>query len=401
MRLMNQPFKNQALGDQLIKLIDSNDYHTLNIVVAFAKNSGVNIMKDYFQKFRDKGCEVNINVGIDLNGTSYEALFNLLYCTDSLNVIHTERLDQTFHTKIYQFIGKKKAFLIVGSHNLTRGGLWTNFESSIHIPINVSDYDDAKILKAHNNYLNDLISLGNSCRSINKKDDIDLLLNDGYIMKEVSQKFNKANQSKSIKKKQPFGNGIPTNDPKARAVEIITNVGSLKSKDVNIEDKVFWYETKQMTGGSSNIIDLSMTSKVEKGYNEILGSSLDIGKKGFMNGAVAFFGVNPNQKNQVKYITLNFEGKDYMHNKILFAENNGSWRLQIKGVGATNNKITEAFASKHTGYLKNKIITFRKDNKDLFYISVFPDSDLDDFKKNSIILGRNGSSANSKQIGYL
>ena len=37
MRLMNQPFKNEALGDQLIKLIDSNDYHALNIVVAFAK----------------------------------------------------------------------------------------------------------------------------------------------------------------------------------------------------------------------------------------------------------------------------------------------------------------------------------------------------------------------------
>ena len=51
-----------------------------------------------------------------------------------------------------------------------------------------------------------------------------------------------------------------------------------------------------MTGGSSNIIDLSMTSKVEKGYNEILGSSLDIGKKGFMNGAVAFFGVNLTRK---------------------------------------------------------------------------------------------------------
>ena len=129
---------------------------------------------------------ININVGIDLNGTSYEALFNLLYCTDSLNVIHTERLDQTFHTKIYQFIGKRK-LLIVGSHNLTRGGLWTNFEN-IHIPMNVSDYNDAKILKAYDNYLNDLISLGKSCRSINKKDDIDLLLKDGYT-KEVSQEI--------------------------------------------------------------------------------------------------------------------------------------------------------------------------------------------------------------------
>ena len=40
--------------------------------------------------------------------------------------------------------------------------------------------------------------------------------------KKSLKKFNKANQSKAIKKKQPFGNGIPTNDP--------SNVGSLKSR---------------------------------------------------------------------------------------------------------------------------------------------------------------------------
>ena len=55
----------------------------------------------------------------------------------------------------------------------------------------------------------------------------------------------------------------------------------------------------------------------------------------------------------------------------------------------------------YIGFLKNKIVTFTKDKKDLFSISIFPDSDLNNFKKNSIILGRNGSSANSKQIGYL
>ena len=149
------------------------------------------------------------------------------------------------------------------------------------------------------------------------------LLKDDYITKEVSQKLKKANPSKGIKKKHPFGNGIPATAPKAPAIGTISNAEPSKSKDINIEDiDVFWYETRKLTGGSSNIIDLSMTSKVEKGYNKIIGTSLDIGKKGFMNGTVAFFGVNPNQKKQEKYITLNFEGIDYMHNKILFTQLN-------------------------------------------------------------------------------
>jgi|TARA_B110000967_G_C18317144_1_gene285769 hypothetical protein len=38
MELINQPFTGQ-LGARLITLLDSPDYHTLNIVVAFAKNS--------------------------------------------------------------------------------------------------------------------------------------------------------------------------------------------------------------------------------------------------------------------------------------------------------------------------------------------------------------------------
>ena len=36
MELMNQPFNGQ-LGNRLIELLDSSDYHTLNIAVAFAK----------------------------------------------------------------------------------------------------------------------------------------------------------------------------------------------------------------------------------------------------------------------------------------------------------------------------------------------------------------------------
>jgi HKD family nuclease len=81
MELMNQPFTGQ-LGNRLIKLLDSPDYHTLNMAVAFAKNSGVLRIKDSLEKFRERGGRVNVYVGVDLGVTSYEALSALLLCTD-------------------------------------------------------------------------------------------------------------------------------------------------------------------------------------------------------------------------------------------------------------------------------------------------------------------------------
>ena len=114
MELMNQPFSGQ-LGDRLIELLDSADYHTLNVAVAFAKKSGVLRVKDAFSHFRERGGSVNVYVGVDLGGTSYEALTTLRLHTDSLNVVHSER-GQTFHSKIYQFSGEKSGLLVVGSH---------------------------------------------------------------------------------------------------------------------------------------------------------------------------------------------------------------------------------------------------------------------------------------------
>lgn len=139
MELMNQPFTGQ-LGNHLIELLNSQEYQTLNIVVAFAKNSGVLRIKESLENFRKHGGKVNVYVGVDLGGTSYEALTNLLLLTDTLSVVHAEE-GQTFHSKIYQFLGAEDGLIIIGSHNLTGGGLWTNFETSVHIQTRSSGVD--------------------------------------------------------------------------------------------------------------------------------------------------------------------------------------------------------------------------------------------------------------------
>src|SRR5690606_8965962 len=185
MELMNQPFTGQ-LGNRLIELLESPDYHTLNIIVAFAKSSGVLRVKGSLERFRARGGKVNVYVGVDLGVTSYEALTALLLCTDTLNVVHSEN-GQTFHTKIYEFRGNEKGLIILGSHNLTGGGLWTNFESSALIPVEISSNQGIEILRSQDDYMFRLTSLKESFMPIESKVDIDKLLQNAYIFKEVSQ----------------------------------------------------------------------------------------------------------------------------------------------------------------------------------------------------------------------
>ncbi len=408
MELMNQPFTGQ-LGNRLIELLDSQDYHILNIVVAFAKNSGVLRIKDSLERFRGRGGKVNIYVGVDLGGTSYEALTSLLLLTDSLNVVHSEK-EQTFHAKIYQILGRDKGLIVVGSHNLTGGGLWTNFESSVIVPLETSSADDMQILNSLDDYIKDLNLLKDSFMEISSQGDIDKLLKNGYVFKEIAERVIRAKTvTQNGSKKRLFGNGATAKlprlaNPKKEESTVVSDIPNESfSIPINEKDQTIWLETRKLTGGSRNILDLSMKSLIDHGNPK--GTPFDLGDPKFMRGGVEFFGLNPSSTNEAKNITINFEGIDYLDNTILFPDGenaNGTWRLQIKGVSASGKKITDAFRDNGDAhYLVKKILTFTKVHDDYYFMSVFPESELNDFEAASSILARNGSTRSAKRLGLL
>ena len=410
MELLNQPFNGQ-LGNRLIELLDSPDYQVLTIVVAFAKNSGVLRIMGALEKFRNRGGTVNVYVGVDLGGTSYEALMALRLCVDSLNVVHSEG-GQTFHAKIYQFLGGGKSLMVVGSHNLTGGGLWTNFESSVLICEDGQGASQGRVSKQMSDYVGNLASLKDSIMLIGSQEDIDKLHQHGYVCKEVAAHLQRAKvTAENEKKVRLFGNGVPASQPSIAApkkalavhVPILAVPAEPVAAPSDGEQETIWFETRRMTGGSRNILDLSMKSLVERG--DPAGTSFDLGDPSFMRGGVEFFGLNPAEINQKKDITINFEGVDYRGNKILFPVGgaaNGTWRLQIKGVDSSGEKITDAFRKKgRVDYLVDKVLTFTRVAGDYYFMSVFPESELEDFKLASRILARNGSTTSAKQLGLL
>lgn len=403
--LLNQPFDGQ-LGTLIVGHLDSSEFSELNIAVAFAKNSGVLRLNRHLDGFRARGGLVRVFVGVDLGGTSYEALTNLLDRVDKLFVVHAKS-GQTFHSKIYNFVGSDRAITIVGSNNLTGGGLWSNFESSLIVEENIASINNGTVSQQFSEHLKRLTGISEICLEITTQSQIEDLLRSEQLQKEVEQRI--ANEKKSLgesKNLQVFG-GIPI--AAKPSIEHHTNFNEAPNDHFSPEDNpsenlMLWFETKKMTGGSRNILDLSMKSLVSKGdpTGTIFGESVN----GLMRGAVEFFGVDVDKQEQEVELCLIFEGVEYCGNAIKFplgSKSNGTWRLQIKGEDFTGRKITEAFrAQGGENYLVGKIIVFTRVNDNKYSLTIFEDEKImAEIISISRVVAFNGLTSRSRRFGII
>ena len=129
MDVIIQPYV-AKLGKRLIEDLASGKYNRFLFSVAYAKISGVDILYDHLLSFRASGGTVVASIGIDQKNTSFEALRAILSLSDNLYVFHNRSLASTFHPKVYILSGEKSGKIYVGSNNLTKGGLYTNYEAA-------------------------------------------------------------------------------------------------------------------------------------------------------------------------------------------------------------------------------------------------------------------------------
>ncbi|MBQ3514063.1 MAG: phospholipase D family protein [Lachnospiraceae bacterium] len=413
MSILNQPFQGQ-LGNVLIDKIENSNYNQITIFSAFAKNSGVLRLKSSLKKFKQANGKITAFIGIDLDGTSYEALLNLYSLCDSLYVIHSENMSTTYHSKIYLLENASSAWCAIGSNNFTGGGLWTNFESA-----SIQEYS----LPEQHNELENIYSIiakysdsDYVCSTkINSIDDINTLLDSNYISKEVSQKITtikrrtseKANQKKNHlfgsekvsiptiittqKSRKPLSQDKKTIQPN---VDYIVNTPPTTPAFTNEQ---FWFEMRKSTGGSRNILDLSKLGQIVEG--SVAGTPYEYTDPNRMYGGVKFFEIDPEDTSHEKNITINYLGKDYFPSTIKFAPDNGSWRIQLKGEPTDGTNELSKFGNR--GDFVFKILVFEKITPDYYVLSLLDDSELDNIKSLSRVWGRNGSGATSKAYGML
>ena len=122
---------------------------TFRAAVAFIKRSGVRHIAPVLADFA-RADHVEVIAGIDHRGTSFEGLQDLLNAVspEGRIIIFHNRLPFTFHPKIYLFESPSAADLMVGSGNLTEGGLFTNYEAGLRVVLDLSDSKQAAILQS-------------------------------------------------------------------------------------------------------------------------------------------------------------------------------------------------------------------------------------------------------------
>lgn len=415
--LITQPFEGQ-LGTILQNKLSEEQYKHFIMISAFAKNSGVLRMKESLQEFRNRGGKIDAFIGLDAHGTSYEAVVNLLSLVDSLYIVHDSNSSITFHSKIYYLTDLQNSeWIAVGSNNLTGGGLWTNQETAIILSTDAHATPDtieflSKFIKLIGRYKDarcDFSQKIESIEDLNKLLELDLLRHEIQMQIDAAKSRKHAPTTDERKSSDPFGSIGRVHIPRVKSEK---QGEKIKVTDRNIEvtsvqpiapsdaSEKMWFETRKMTGGSRNILDLSMLGHLIQG--DAVTTRYQTDKDKTVLGSVVFFDVDPSNTAVEKDVTINYNAKDYsgctikMHQT---GENpNGSWRIQLKGETAFGEKLTTAEGSE---WFVRKIIVLEKIRTDYYVMSVLPEAELDSMKAESIFVARNGSTPASKQYGLL
>jgi HKD family nuclease len=131
-------------ADALRELFDIDDIERVFFSVAFVSESGVQQIE---KELKTHGNRVIVFAGIRNDITSHQGLARLHSIPGStLYTVDTGSRTLTFHPKVYLVRAKARARLIVGSANLTLGGLNNNVEAGLMLDFDLTDATDKAIV---------------------------------------------------------------------------------------------------------------------------------------------------------------------------------------------------------------------------------------------------------------
>lgn len=145
-RFVRQPFDDGSdLADFLAAVAADASLVEVKAAVAWVKRSGIRRVRVSLDTIRARGGTVDLTVGIDEGGGTEQGLRLVLEVADSARVFH-DPSGRTFHPKVYLACGDQKAQLLVGSHNLTAGGAYFNYEAGVILELDRSNAADEAVV---------------------------------------------------------------------------------------------------------------------------------------------------------------------------------------------------------------------------------------------------------------
>jgi HKD family nuclease len=131
LKVLAQPYRESVSGQTFVTtaLEDPRVTEAL-IVTAWLRESGLNLLVPGLEAIRRRNGRSRLLFGVDLQGTSRQAVELAKRHFNDLRVVH-DPSGRTFHPKLYLASGHKIGYAAIGSNNLTAGGLWHNYEAAL------------------------------------------------------------------------------------------------------------------------------------------------------------------------------------------------------------------------------------------------------------------------------
>jgi HKD family nuclease len=125
----------------------------LDCIVAFAKTSGLDLVIEPLKSSLENGLEARFAISLDFYLTDPDLLLKLFKLGRKYPLsLYLSRSRWTFHPKIYALSYSSRSAVLIGSANLTSGGLESNYEASAFIDdrggtlaAEISEYIDKRI----------------------------------------------------------------------------------------------------------------------------------------------------------------------------------------------------------------------------------------------------------------
>lgn len=240
----------------------------LKFSVAFLKSSGLDLIKSDLKNILKNKAQVEFLVGLDFRITDPNSLFELKSFQKSYNNLRFFCFSEPnrypfhiFHPKLYLIRNKTGQFTaIVGSSNLTRGGLADNVELNIVFKGNGAE---SEILQLLNFYLR--------MRLQETVFEPSMEYLDGYnkvyqtVLKQHDQAFRKQETKKEIKKLKEIEENLPGTRPTTRKLIIDAMKEITKNKEgyVRLQD-IYKYVKSQLRENGvdfSDVVDINANTR--------------------------------------------------------------------------------------------------------------------------------------------
>lgn len=179
-----QGFTPRTHADAVRRLFEIPDIERVTLSVAFVNESGVRQIEN---RLKAHAGHATVFAGIRNETTSHQGLARLHAILGSkLYTVDTGSRNVIFHPKLYLVRGKTRARLVVGSANLTLGGLNNNIEAGMMLDFDLADAADKAIV---DEIENQLLALPNNhpanVMKVGAVAEIDKFLSNGLVVDEI------------------------------------------------------------------------------------------------------------------------------------------------------------------------------------------------------------------------